>query len=288
MSSRTLLIGANGQLAQDLRRVWEGEVVGLSHTDVEVSELESVRAAVRQHRPSLVVNTAAYHKTDAVEKDPERAFAVNAIGARNCAIACEETHAALLYVSTDYVFGGDKSAPYVEDDPIGPVNVYGVSKAAGEMLVRYICPRHFIVRTSGLYGVAGSSGKGGNFVELMLRLAGEGKPIRVVDDQTLTPTPTADLARQIVPLVQSNRYGTYHATCQGEASWYGFTTEIFRQARVAAELTPQTTAASQAVARRPPYSVLDNSGLRAAGLDCMPDWREGLAGYLDSRTRVRP
>lgn len=288
MSRRVVLIGANGQLGQDLARVWAlerpaDELVGLDHGRIEVADLGSVRSALADARPDLVINTAAFHKTDVVENEPARAFEVNAVGARNVALVCRELGAVLVYMSSDYVFSGEKGSPYVESDPPDPINVYGVSKAAGEMLVRYLWPRHFVVRSSGLYGAAGSSGKGGNFVELMLRLAREGKPIKVVDDQTLTPTPSVALARQIAVLAGTDRHGTYHATCLGETSWFGFAAEIFRQAGVAAELSPQTTAESGAVARRPRYSVLDNAGLRRLEADLLPDWRRGLTTYLSER-----
>jgi len=168
------------------------------------------------------------------------------------------------------------------DDPVDPVNIYGASKAAGEMIIRYIWPKHFIVRVSGLYGEAGFSGKGGNFVELMLRLAREGKAIKVVNDQTLTPTSTVAAARQIAALIDTDAYGTYHATCQGECTWYEFAAEIFRIACVKADLSPQTTAQSGAKATRPRYSVLMNDGLGTLGIDAMPTWQAVLTQYLQA------
>jgi dTDP-4-dehydrorhamnose reductase len=232
-----------------------------------------------------VINTSAFHLVDAAEHDPERAFRVNAVGPRNLAMACRETGALLVHFSTDYVFSGRATRPYVEDDAADAVNVYGVSKAAGEMLLRHTWPRHLVVRTSGLYGVAGSSGKGGNFVETMLRLAAAARPIRVVSDQVLTPTPTAALALQVVRLVEAGAHGTYHATCQGACSWYEFAAEIFRQAGVEPVLEAQTTAESGAVALRPAYSVLRNGRLQDLGLDVMPPWPEGLSAYLSATGR---
>jgi len=158
-----------------------------------------------------------------------------------------------------------------------------VSKAAGEMLVRAAWPKHFIVRTSGLYGLVGSRGKGGNFVETMLALARSGRVIRVVEDQVLTPTHTADLAVQIARLAATDAYGTFHATCQGECTWFEFAEEIFHQAGLDPALEPQTSAEAGRPARRPPYSVLDNQGLRRVGIDVMPDWRQALLGYLAAR-----
>ena len=283
---RIALIGSNGQLAQDLAPALEENghaVTGLTHAQIEVAELDSVRTALAPARPELVINTSAYHKVDEVEENPNKAFAVNAVGPRNLALVCRDLSAVLVHMSTDYVFSGRKGRPYVEDDPVDPVNIYGVSKVAGEMILRYLWPRHFIVRVSGLYGKAGSSGKGSNFVELMLRLAREGKPIKVVNDQTLTPTPTRAVARQIAALIGTDAYGTYHATCQSECTWYEFAAEIFRAAGVAADLSPQTTAQSGARASRPCNSVLDNEELRKRGIDVMPDWRRAVHEYIVAR-----
>lgn len=265
----------------------EDVLVGLTHADVEITDLDEVRSVLARIRPDVVVNTSAYHKVDMVEDDPDRAFQVNGSGARNLALACEEAGAVAVHFSTDYVFSGrnrSRDQPYKESEPVEPLNVYGVSKAAGEMLVRYLCERHFIVRVSGLYGVAGSSGKGGNFVETMLRLAVAGNPIRVVDDQVLTPTHTAAIARQLPLLIQTQAYGTFHATCQGECSWFEFAAEIFKLAGADVDLSPQTTAQAGTRALRPSYSVLDNRSLRELGIDRMPDWRTALADYISLRT----
>jgi len=280
---RIAIIGANGQLAQDLAPALQAaghDTIGLRHHEIEVTDAESVDKTLQAIKPDAVINTAAYHKVDEVEENAGRAFAINATGAANVARICNALGASTVFLSTDYVFSGGKSAPYVEDDPVDPVNVYGVSKAAGEMLVRYICPRHFIVRVSGLYGKAGSSGKGGNFVETMLRLAREGKSIKVVSDQTLTPTPTVAAAKQIAALLAADAYGTYHATCQGECSWYDFAAEIFKAAGLSPSLAPQTTQESGARAKRPGYSVLENAGLKRLGIDIMPDWRDGVRVYV--------
>jgi len=285
---RVVIIGANGQLAHDLAPALAEaghEVVGLTHAQVEVADLDSVRSALRAAEPELVINTSAYHKVDEVEDNPTHAFEVNATGPRSLAIACTEAHAVLVHLSTDYVFSGRKRRPYVESDAVDPVNIYGVSKAGGEMILRYLWPRHFIVRSSGLYGLAGSSGKGGNFVETMLRLAREGKSIKVVNDQTLTPTSTRALAGQIVALVGTEAFGTYHATCQGECSWYDFAVEIFRFSGVNADLSAQSTPESGARAKRPAYSVLDNAALKSIRLDLMPGWQDALKEYLGERER---
>jgi dTDP-4-dehydrorhamnose reductase len=288
MSRTIVIVGASGQLGTDLMRLWSGELpgeepIGLTHTGIEVSDLDSVRTALERLRPQLVVNTSAFHKVDVVESAPERAFAVNASGVRNLALACRNIDAVLVHLSTDYVFSGQKGTPYLETDPVDPVNIYGISKVAGEMLIRYLWPKHFIVRSSGLYGMAGPSGKGSSFVELMLSLANADRPIRVVDDQVLTPTPTHCLARQIAVLSRTERFGTYHATSQGQCSWYEFARAIFELSGLAPDLSPQTTAQSGAVALRPPCSVLENRNLALLGEDRMPAWRAGLKQYLDIR-----
>ena len=288
MSRRVAIIGGNGQLGQDLQRHWKDalpadEVVALSHADIEVANASSVASALGQCSPNLVINTAAYHVVDPIEDNSDRAFAVNTAGVRNVALACRDLDAVLIHISTDYVFSGTSSRPYVEEDPVEPINAYGVSKAAGEMLLRYIWPKHYIVRTSGLYGLAGSSGKGGNFVETMLKLAARDAPIRVVDDQVLTPTGTRSLARQIAVLAGEAAHGTYHATCRGQCSWYEFASEIFRLSAVKPQLLPQTTRESGATARRPRYSVLENRRLGTLGIELMPDWRESLWDYLTVR-----
>ena len=283
---RVAIVGANGQLAYDLMPALGAAghfAVGLSHEQIEVVDGESVGAALNASGPDLVVNTSAYHRVDEAEDNPDQAFRVNTAGVRNLALACRDLDVPLLHLSTDYVFSGTKASPYTESEAVDPINIYGVSKAAGEMVLRYVWPRHFIVRTSGLYGVAGSAGKGGNFVETMLRLARDGSPIKVVNDQRLTPTSTRALAMQIAELISTEAYGTYHATSQGHCTWYEFASEIFRRSDLQPELAPQSTAESGARARRPPYSVLENSQLKRLGLDRMPAWQNGLAEYLQLR-----
>lgn len=283
---KILIIGANGQLGSDLvKALADHELIPLTHADIEVTDEGQVQAALARHKPDVVINTAAFHQVDVCEKEVERAFRVNAFGPRLLALACREHDVALVHISTDYVFGGDatRRTPYVESDCPAPINVYGLSKLAGEHFIRYLWPRHFIVRTSGLYGLAGSSGKGGNFVEGRLKQAREGRPIRMVADQVLTPTYTVDLARAIRRLIETEHYGLYHITSAGQCSWYDFTAKILELAGLQVELMPQTTAESGAAARRPAYSVLENAALKAIGLDDMRPWEEALAEYLRAR-----
>jgi dTDP-4-dehydrorhamnose reductase len=281
-----VVIGANGQLAHDLIPALAGagyEVTGFLHSQIEITNINSVREILGKIPHDTVINTAAYHKVDELEENPSRAFSVNSIGPYNLASVCRETGATLIHLSTDYVFSGQKGRPYLESDAPSPVNIYGISKAAGEMAIRYVCPHHYIIRTSGLYGAAGPSGKGSNFVDLMIKLAGEGKPIRVVNDQTLTPTTTKALSAQIVKLLPIEEYGTFHATCQGECTWFDFAAGIFKHCGLRPSLSPQTTAQSGAKAVRPAYSVLENAHLKRLGQDIMPSWQQALGEYLKEK-----
>lgn len=278
---RTLLLAARSQLGHDILRIWPPDsITALGHQQCDVTDPEAVGAAVAGSRPDLVVSLAASHRVDEVERDPAEALRVNAYGAWVVARAAAASGAAVLWVSTDYVFAGDAGRPYRENDPVGPVNVYGASKAAGERLVALANPRHYVVRSSGLYGVAGASGKGGNFVETMLRLAREGRPLRVVDDQVLGPTSTRDLAVALAEIVVTEVFGTYHVTNQGAISWHDFAALVFRLCGIRAELTPTTSAAFGAPARRPAYSVLANARLAALGLPPLRPIAAALQEYL--------
>jgi dTDP-4-dehydrorhamnose reductase len=227
-----------------------------------------------------VVNLTAFHRVDDCEAQAESAYAVNVLAVLNLARAANALDAALMHLSTDYVFDGKASEPYVETSTPWPLSVYGNSKLAGEMLVRTQAVRHFVVRTCGLYGRAGSSGKGGNFVETMLRKARAGEAIRVVDDQTMTPTSARNLAVQLAELLPTTHYGLFHATSEGACTWYEFARAVFEIAGVSADLSPTTSALYKAPALRPRYSVLENKRLKDLGLNRMLDWRAALAEYL--------
>ncbi|HUI41266.1 MAG TPA: dTDP-4-dehydrorhamnose reductase [Terriglobia bacterium] len=284
---KVLLIGALGQLGSDLPRVLRADtLVPLSHSDIEITDPTSVRRAFEQHRPEVVINTAAFHRVDDCETEIERAFQVNAFAVRTLAQACRQCSAVLVHFSTDYVFDGEKTEPYAETDSPRPLSVYGASKLAGEYLLEATLDRHFLVRTCGLYGAGGSRSKGGNFVETMLRLAAHGKPIRVVSDQVVTPTYTADLARKVGQLITSEAYGLYHITNGGACSWFEFAGAIFELAGVEADLHPISSAAFGAAARRPAYSVMRHRRLESLGLDDLPAWQDGLRRYFAQRHEV--
>jgi dTDP-4-dehydrorhamnose reductase len=209
---------------------------------------------------------------------------VNALGARHIAGACRAIGARLIQISTDYVFDGEKKTPYTEDDPPNPLNVYGKTKLAGERYAAGAASGCIVVRTSGLYGVHQCLGKGRNFVDTMLSLAADRDVLRIVDDEILTPTFAEDLARQIRVLIDADANdGIYHATNSGECSWFDFARRIFDLSGVEIRTEPTSAAQWNAPAKRPGYSVLDNSRLRAAGLDIMPRWEDALKRYIENR-----
>jgi dTDP-4-dehydrorhamnose reductase len=285
---RYAVLGAAGQLGRDLCPRLPGEVIALSRTGSPIIDLarpESLRTLFEDVRPDAVINCAAYNFVDRAESEPQEAFAVNAWGIRELARLCRDHNCLLVHFSTDYVFGLDSTRrqPWTETDAPGPISVYGLSKLAGEYLVRAICPRHLVIRTCGLYGVWGSGGKGGNFVETMLRVAGQGKPLRVVDDQICTPSYTVDVAQTTLALLKSERPGLYHVTNSGSCSWHELARTIFELSAVSAHLTPIASREYPTPARRPAYSVLDHAGLRDLGLPSPRPWREALAAYLRER-----
>jgi dTDP-4-dehydrorhamnose reductase len=287
---RYAVLGAAGQLGRDLCPRLPGEVVALRRggsPDADLTRPESLRALFDDVRPDVVVNCAAYNFVDKAEVEPSEAFTVNAWGVRELARLCRERDCLLVHFSTDYVFGLDemRRQPWTESDAPGPVSVYGLSKLAGEYLVRALCPRHLVLRTCGLYGVWGSGGKGGNFVETMLRVASQGKPLRVVDDQICTPSYTVDVAATTVALLAAGRPGLYHVTNSGSCSWYELARTIFELAGVQADLSPILSSARADAARRPAYSVLDHTALRQLGITSPRPWREALAAYLNERSQ---
>jgi len=283
---RIAVLGAAGQLGRDLCPRLPGDVVPLSRTQIDLSNIAGIAPAIASLKPDVLVNCAAYNFVDKAETEPEAAFAVNAWGVRALAQACAAAGTKLVHFSTDYVFGLDASraTPLTENDPPGPVSVYGLSKLAGEYLTQSCAPNSLVIRTCGLYGVHGSGGKGGNFVETMLRVAGQGKPLRVVADQHCTPSYTVDVAETVVALLHSGATGLFQVTNAGSCSWHEFAAEIFRLANLTPDLTPISSAQFGAPARRPPYSVLSNGKLASAGVRAPRPWQEAIAAYLQERS----
>ena len=283
------VIGSNGQLGNDLVAAFseKGDAVcGLTHADIEISELPSVSHALGGMRPQVIVNTAAMHHVENCEREPGKAFAVNALGPRNLAIVARDLGAVLMHVSTDYVFDGSKGSPYVEEDNPLPLNAYGVTKLSGEHFVRATTTKHFVIRTSGLYGKSPCRAKGGlNFIELMLKLAKDRGEVKVVDNEVVSPTSTAELAQQMVLLSRSDCYGLYHATAEGSCSWHEFAREIFAVTDTQVHLKVAGPDEFPAKVARPKYSVLENRALKSRGLNTFKPWQEALHQYLGNRIK---
>lgn len=274
------VIGSTGQLGTDLVKILgaEHEVIGLTHRDIEVSDYCSCMI-LKRHLPDIVVNTAAFHKTDQCEDEPLKAFSVNALGARNVALISEEIGATDVYISTDYVFDGVTEEPYSEDDVPAPINTYGISKLAAEHFTLQN-PKHYIVRIASVFGKAGASGKGGNFVETMMDKARKNEPITVVDDMWISPTYTKDAALVIKAILEKQLpYGIYHATNNGFCSWYQFARQIFQLTCLTPNLKPTKTEQLTIKARRPRFSALKSVKLPECGID-VPAWQEALREYL--------
>jgi dTDP-4-dehydrorhamnose reductase len=251
------------------------DVTAYDIDDADITRADDIRALLEAAKPAVVVHAAALTDVDGCERDPDRAYAVNALGTRNVAAVCRDLDAELLYVSTDFVFDGTKREPYIEDDPIGPLCVYGRSKAWGEQFVRELTLRHWVVRTQWLYGPGG-----GNFVDTMRRLFRERDEVRVVTDQIGSPTATRDLAAALVRILDGGGHGTYHASCRGETSWFGLAEFVAREVDYRGALRAVTAAEWNAPAARPPYSVLRNYHLELTVGDPCRGWEEAVSEHV--------
>jgi dTDP-4-dehydrorhamnose reductase len=266
-------------------RVFDEDAVGFAHQDLDVTDEASVASAIRSTEPDWVLNTAAFHRVDDCELDPTSTFAVNAVGALNVARAAADVGSGVVFYSTDYVFAGEdreRDHPYEEGDSPHPLSVYGASKVAGEQLVAQANPRHLVVRSAGLYGTA-TSRKGWTFPELMLNKARTDGFVRVVTDQVLSPTFTADLAQKTKELIEHDATGLFHLTNAGECSWFEFARGAFDLVGVEAEMEPIDSGQFQQRARRPPYSALTTTRLKAVGVKPLRPWEEALSDYLQQR-----
>jgi len=273
-----LVTGANGMLGHDLMEVLAGEVRGIDLPDIDVTSLESVRRVLLTLKPEIIINSAAYTDVDGCETNVEQAMAVNGEGVGLLALTAREIGAKLVQISTDYVFDGSKGAPYLEDDPVNPLSIYGESKLAGELNAA-MAPEYLIVRTQWLYGLHGK-----NFVETMLRLGGEKSELAVVDDQIGSPTWTHDLALAIKALLDKGCSGIYHAANSGYCSWNEFAKAIFEEEVLKITVNGMTTKELDRPANRPLYSTLDCSKLEQDTGFRPQHWREALQNYL----RLRP
>lgn len=274
---RVLVTGARGMLGTDLcaRLRDEHKVIAWDLPEYDVTNLSQALAELTKLKPDVVVHCAANTNVDGCERDPQQAYLVNALGTWNIAAACAESDTALAYLSTDFVFDGEKGEPYDEFDIPNPISVYGRSKYAGELLVRQLLNRHYIVRSSWLFGMNGN-----NFVRAILRKAEEGGPIPVVADQVGCPTYTVDLAEKIAGIIESPQYGTYHVTNAGSCSWAEFAEEIIRQAGLDTPIVPIPAADWESPTRRPKDSRLRHLALELQGRDNLRSWQEALAEFL--------
>lgn len=287
---KILLIGADGQLGTDLRKVIDKnyELLCPSIEELDIVQFDKTKEYIHQNHPDLIINTAAFHQVDECEKDPQTSFLVNTSAVKNLADVCKELDILLVHISTDYVFGLDKErrTPYTEQDLPAPVNIYGISKLAGEYCISYALKKYFIIRPAGLFGVAGAKGKGGNFIETMLKLAKDRGEVKVKNDEFTSPTYTKELAESIAQLIKTNEYGVYHITSQGECSWYEFAKRIFELTNTKVNCQPVSSGEFPTIAKRPCYSVLDNKRLREIGLDKISHWEDALEKYLKEKGHI--
>jgi dTDP-4-dehydrorhamnose reductase len=286
---RVLVIGSTGQLGSDVVRIFaDGDVIGLDHQAIDIEIPSSIANALAHYRPDFVVNAAAFHNVELCESRPDRAFSVNALAVDDLARQCALAKIHLIHVSTDYVFDGRARVPYDEHSPVGPLSVYAISKVAGEQLLQRHGGPWTIVRTSGLYGIRGSSTKGHTFIERVLTQAAEGRPLHVVNDMTFSPSYTRHVAQGIRRIIESRADGIFHVTNAGHCTWYEFAREVFRQSGVQAELHETTSERFPTVAKRPAFSALAHGAFERAGLAPMPPWQEGVRDYLLERSLSAP
>ncbi len=279
---KVIVTGCNGQLGRAFNRVMEDNTeYSLVNTDVgelDITDIEKVMALAREVKPCAILNCAAHTNVNGCETDRDGAFMINAIGARNLSIAAQETGAKMIQISTDYVFSGNGDKPYREFDPVDPISAYGSTKLQGEVFVRDLCSRYFILRTAWLYG------EGNNFVNTMLRLSETNDKVQVVQDQYGTPTYAMELAKAVAYLLPTDNYGIFHATCEGECSWAAFAREIFRLAGKSTAVEGITTQEYEekfpGQAHRPAYSVLDNYMFERTTDFRFASWETAIAEYV--------
>lgn len=280
---KVLLTGSNGQLGRELTRQLKQKKidhVGYDIPEFDITDKEKMTVIIAKEQPTVIVNCGALTNVDGCETQKELAMAINAAGPKSLAEIARDQDIVLVQVSTDYVFDGGGISlngvlrPYVEADPIDPKTVYGESKAAGEKAVVETTPKYFVIRTAWLYG------DGNNFVKTMLELASKHPKLTVVNDQVGSPTSTVDLAAAIIDLMQTDHYGTYHGTCEGQCSWYDFAVEIFRLSGIKIAVEPVTSEQFVRPAPRPKYSVLENKALNDLNMNHFRPWQVSLAEYL--------
>ncbi len=285
---RILLIGATGQLGSDLIKNNPGhQIIAPNRSELDITRGEIINAAIRDAGADWVINTAAFLNVPLCEEQPEQAFRVNCVAVRDLAQACRAQNAWLMTFSTDYVFDGEKRTPYLEDDCPAPLQIYGITKVAGERVALAVAPEHtIIVRTCSLYGGSGAASKGGNFVDNRVKDGRRAAPLEISSDQTVCPTSANDLSRAVYALLAypSLTAGIYHLTNEGECTWFEFTKTIYEHLGFKTELRPVDRQGRSGTMRRPLYSVLANLRARAMGIT-LPQWQDALKEYLDGKYR---
>jgi dTDP-4-dehydrorhamnose reductase len=286
--SSVSIIGPNGQLGTDLVKAFakaNWRVLPITHAEISVENQESVFSALKTTQADWVINTAAFHKVDECEKDSQKAWEINAHGAKNVATVARDLGMRSVFISSDYVYSGDKGASYSESDPVSPVNAYGNSKAAGEAVTLAASGKNLVVRIASVFGAAGSSGKGGNFVETIINKAKAGDPLSVVDDIAMSPTYTIDAAQKILELLNLDESGIFNSTNAGSTTWFGFAQEILVQTELVTELNASKTN-WEAPLKRPKNSSLDISKIENLSVNS-PDWSDGLRRYLLEKGHIK-
>jgi dTDP-4-dehydrorhamnose reductase len=276
------VIGADGQLGSDLVKSLEDRTacIPLYYPDFDLTKPAGVRSLLSKLDCDIVINTAAFNRVDDSEDSPEEAFRLNAFAVRNLSLICERLNMFLVHYSTDYVFGGEKERPYTEEDCPAPLSVYGMSKLAGDLFLKSSLDRFLIIRTSGLFGAAGCWGKGRNFVDIMVGLENSREPVRVVEDQIISPTHSLELAEKTLDLLNRKASGIVHLTNEGQCSWFEFAQRIFELRGSRPRLVPVTSVEFGAKARRPAYSVLENARAKSMGIPEMSPWEKALEDYM--------
>lgn len=288
MSQRAVVFGAAGQLGVELvreLRARQYEVKAWDRAQVDITDRNAVENALAQFDAQLVFNSAAYNQVDVAEKEPQAAFLVNALAVRNLALACRQVDAKLVHFSTDYVFDGEARQPYVEEDQTHPLGAYAVSKLAGELYAQAYLDDVLVVRTSGVFGPGGLDTARGNFVELMLRLARSGQPIRVVEDHVASPTFAPLLAARTIDLVEHEQTGVFHVGGGTPSSWFQFARWIFEAAGLEPMLTATNEREYRTPARRPRYSALSNAKMERQGIQPFPSLPDVLKLYFAERDK---
>ncbi len=291
MTKRVAIFGSGGQLGVELCREFEKRgwnIIRFDRQSLDITDSNFVESALAKADPELVINAAAYNQVDVAEREPQAAFIANALGVRNLAMACRQTDARFVHFSTDYVFDGRKGSPYVETDQTHPLGAYAVSKLAGELYAQAYLDNPLIIRVSGVFGPGGLFTPRGNFVEMMLRMARSGSPIRVVEDHVASPTYAPALASRTADLVAKSCTGLFHIGGGGPVSWYNYARIIFELSGLTPELKPTNEREYRTAARRPRYSALSNAKMDAQGIEPMPPLRDAIAMYLKARESAKP